>query len=277
MERLWVSAASLGIALAVLTSGCGAPASAPETPSSSRFASAPSVVAIGDSVPYNSPDNCPGCTGFVNGYTGALGDREGEPYAAINRSGEDRVHTADLLAQLRSGALDADLADAEVVIVSVGLNDQPPYEEGACYDPSRDLESMEAVTALTVTTAECIATQTAASGAHFASLLGIVREIAPEASILSLTAYNEWTGWPELDDLGASVAAQASQVIASSLDAWRTVVCDEVEKVDGECVDLLFAFNGEDGLTPSGDLLAEDYIHPSQKGHDLIRDLLLEH
>jgi lysophospholipase L1-like esterase len=277
MERLWVRAAALGIALAVLTSGCAAPSPAPETPTPSAFTSAPSVVAIGDSVPFNSRDNCSGCIGFVNGYTGALGDREGEPYAAVNRSGEHRVHTVDLLEQVRSGALDDDLSDAEVIIISVGLNDQPPYEEGACYDASLELDSLEAVTALTMTTADCIATQTAASGTNFASMLGIVRELAPDASILALTAYNEWTGWPELDALGASVAAQASQVIASSLDAWRSVVCEEAEKVNGECVDLLSAFNGEDGLTPSGDLLAEDYIHPSQKGHDLIRDLLQEH
>jgi lysophospholipase L1-like esterase len=38
---------------------------------------------------------------------------------------------------------------------------------------------------------------------------------------------------------------------------------------------VLQAFNGEDATTPAGDLVAADYTHPSQKGNDLIRDLLL--
>ena len=40
--------------------------------------------------------------------------------------------------------------------------------------------------------------------------------------------------------------------------------------------DLFGAFNGPDGTTPSGSLLAPDYAHPSQEGNDRIRDLLLE-
>jgi lysophospholipase L1-like esterase len=214
----------------------------------------------------------------VNSYTGALSEREGEPYAAVNRSRIDGAQTVDVLEEVQSGSLDAVLSEAEVIIVSVGANDLPPYREGDCSDAAIDLHDVEsAAVALAATTEECIATHTAAAGANLASLLESVREVAPDASILALTAYNAWTGWPLLDALGPAVAGPVSQVVVASTDAWRAEVCEKAEDVGGECVDLLAAFNGADGLTPAGDLLAADYGHPSQEGHDLIRDLLLEH
>ena len=178
---------------------------------------------------------------------------------------------------MQSGSLDADLSDADVVIVSAGYNDQPPYDEGPCYDAANNLDSTQgAAQALIATTEECIATRTATAGADLAGVLQGVREISPDASILVLTAYNSWTGWPDFEALGAETADAASTTVVAGLDMWRNVVCDEADKVEGECIDLLAEFNGADGLTPAGELLAADYTHPSQKGNDLIRDLLLQ-
>ena len=276
MERR-IGAAPVMIAVTVLIVGC-ASASSPESsaPSPSETA-AHTVVVIGDSIPYNSPEDCPGCIGFADSYAEALGATEGENYEAVNRSRHDGARTADILDEVQSGTLDAVLSDAEVVIVSAGYNDQAPYEQGDCYDESIDLDTTEgAASAFLATTADCIATQTAATGAVLARLLDDVRERAPDASIFALGSYNSWTGWSEFDALGPEVAGPASQAVAAGLAAWRTVVCEEVERIDGTCVDLLTAFNGADGLTPAGDLLAADYNHPSQKGNDLIRDLLLD-
>jgi lysophospholipase L1-like esterase len=42
------------------------------------------------------------------------------------------------------------------------------------------------------------------------------------------------------------------------------------------CADIYQAFNGPDGLKPSGDLLASDYTHPSDKGNEVIARILTE-
>jgi lysophospholipase L1-like esterase len=276
------SAALLASVVALLASGCAvtptpaAQTSAPTQTPTPSAAGARNVVAIGDSIPYNSPDDCPGCAGFVESYAEALGDSSGEAYTAVNLSRHDGARTADIADEVESGSLDAALSGAGVILVSVGYNDQPPYDEGACYDETIDLDTVQgAAEALIATTSDCIADRTATSGADLAGVLEGVRVLAPDASILVLTAYNAWTGWPDFEALGADTAGAASQTVAAALAAWRTVVCDEAEAVGGECADLLTAFNGSDGLTPSGDLLAADYTHPSQTGNDLIRDVLL--
>jgi len=42
------------------------------------------------------------------------------------------------------------------------------------------------------------------------------------------------------------------------------------------CADLSRAFNGPDGLRPSGKLLAYDYIHPSDQGNEVIARVLAD-
>ncbi|MCU1447498.1 SGNH/GDSL hydrolase family protein [Cryobacterium sp.] len=281
MKRRQISIASLGIVLAITASGCTVNPSSATAPHATQTPddSAPTrtVVVIGDSIPFNSPDDCPGCVGFVESYAEALSDSSDEIYTAVNRSRHDGARVSDVLDEVESGSLDEALSNADVIIVSVGYNDQPPYGDGSCYDEAIDLDTVKgAAEALSATTADCIGTQTATAAANLADLLGGVRGLAPDASIRALTAYNAWTGWPDFEALGAETAGSASRTVAAGLLAWRTVVCHEAEKVGGDCVDLLTAFNGTDGLTPSGDLLAEDYTHPSQKGNELIRDLLLQ-
>lgn len=276
-KRPRIAAASLVLAVIGLISGCaGEPSSAPQTPSAGDSVAPLTVVAIGDSIPYNSSDDCPNCTGFVDSYAQALSDQNGATYTAVNRSRHDGARTADILEEIQGGSLDEELSDAAVIIVSVGYNDQPPYDTGSCSDKSLNLDTAAgAADALVATTADCIADRTGAAGADLAGILKHARGLAPDARIVVLTAFNAWTGWSDFEALGAQTVRGASQTVATSLDAWRTTACEEAERIEGECVDLLTAFNGPDGLNPSGDLLAEDYTHPSQKGNDLIRDLLL--
>jgi lysophospholipase L1-like esterase len=59
-------------------------------------------------------------------------------------------------------------------------------------------------------------------------------------------------------------------------DAWNAMICETAQANGFPCAAISTAFNGEDGGTASGDLLAPDYIHPSDKGHALIADVLLD-
>jgi lysophospholipase L1-like esterase len=54
------------------------------------------------------------------------------------------------------------------------------------------------------------------------------------------------------------------------------MICETAEAYDIECGDVGRAFNGADGRAASGDLLASDYIHPSDKGHERIASVLID-
>jgi len=58
------------------------------------------------------------------------------------------------------------------------------------------------------------------------------------------------------------------------VDAWNAMLCSAAEANGVRCVDVHHAFNGPDGTTPAGDLLAPDDTHPSQRGNDTITRLL---
>ena len=260
---------------AVVLVGCvgGTGGTATTTPAASDVLD---VVALGDSIPFNSPQDCPGCTGFVDSFADALAATRGQPVEVTNRSRDDDAQSSDIREQVRSGYVDNVIGGADVVIVSAGLYDQPPYaDEGeACSAAELDNEA-DAVAALLATTPDCIATRTATAAKQLEGALEGVRERVPDATILVLTPYNSWTGKPALDAEGPDAAAAVTSTVVAALEEWRAAACEAAATVDGECVDLLTAFNGPDGTTPAGDLLAADYTHPSQAGNDLIRDLLL--
>ena len=270
-RRFWVTVAAAG-ALILAISGCAATAPDHTAPPAEH-----TIVALGDSIPFNSPNDCPGCTGFVESYAVALGEQSGVEYTTINRSRHDGAKTADIVEELASGSLDDELAGADIVILSIGLNDQPPYDEsGAPCGVDQFDTDQQAIAAVLATTPECLDEQTAVLRGRLASILASVRSLAPDAQLFALTGYNTWTGWATLESVDPTTKDAATNVIVGGLQRWRDAVCAEVAAVDGTCVDLFGAFNGSDGVTPSGSLLGPDYAHPSQQGYDRIRDLLLE-
>lgn len=235
-----------------------------------------SLVVIGDSVPFNSPEDCAGCVGFVDGYAAAIETATGRPVDVVNLSRHDGAVTADILAQLRGGELDEALSSADIVLISAGLNDGPPYSDPRpC--PSGDLVTdVDYFEAIIATDDECVAEVVAAVATDIADVLDHVRTVAPGAAIAVLTAYDFWSGWAVLEAEGPDTSAAVSAVITRWLALWRTALCAEAELVDAVCIDVFGAFNGDDGSLPSGELLASDHAHPSQLGNDLIRDLLFE-
>jgi len=54
------------------------------------------------------------------------------------------------------------------------------------------------------------------------------------------------------------------------------MICKAAQANGFTCADIYHAFNGPDGLTPSGDLLAKDYTHPSDKGNEVIARVLAD-
>ncbi len=91
--RLTRLAALMGVAaLALATYGCSGSVDEDSADSSASTSaagspeSALSLVVIGDSIPYNSSADCPGCTGFVERYADALAEATGRKVETSNLS-----------------------------------------------------------------------------------------------------------------------------------------------------------------------------------------------
>ncbi len=228
------------------------------------------MVALGDSIPLNDPTDCPGCVGFVDSYADAVGAD------AVNLARGGAL-TGAIAGEIQRGEAADELEHADLVIVSFGGNDQPPYRQD--YQPCRveDPETVvEAVEAVAATTTECVDEVTRRLTRNATSALEAVTDQAPDAAIAVLVPYNFWVGLPALEGAPDSARRAADRVMAYAVDSWRDALCEVVADAEAACIDVYAAFNGPDGSLPAGELLGPDHTHPSQQGNDLIRDLLLE-
>jgi lysophospholipase L1-like esterase len=258
----------------------GATACSPQ-PGVPRASPAPApfvLTVIGDSIPFNAPDDCSGCTGFVDTVADALRSALDRDVVVRNASRHDGARTHDIVDQLIDDrAIISSLPDADVVLVSFGFNDQPPYWFGGppCQTVNETDDEAAWVNAIATTTTECIDSTTATLRTQARTALTRLRELAPDAGIGVLNSYNAWIGWAgetRYPDAADNVAEQT----AYALDTWSSSLCAEAQRIDATCVDIYHAFNGADGMDPAGALLADDYTHPSQQGNDLIARVLLD-
>jgi lysophospholipase L1-like esterase len=272
--------------MALMLAACssGAPpneeSTAPESAAPSEAAEGAVLVAIGDSIPVNAPGDCPGCTGFVDSYAEALMIEAGQPVTAHNLSRHDGARTIDILEQLESDQSLRDvLATADVIVMSVGFNDQPPFEDTHESCPPAVNEGMslqEVVQAGAETSQACIDGVVPIIRGQLADLFGHLRDVAPDAEIAMLTAYDSWRGWPELDAMEPTTVDALYAAATYWFQQWTAAQCEEAEAAGAACIDVYHAFNGSDGTEPATELMAADHTHPSQAGNDVIRDLLID-
>ena len=276
-----IRSAFLALMLAACSSAAPADEStAPESAAPSGAAEGLTLVAIGDSIPYNDPNDCPGCTGFVTSYAEALTTEAGQPVTAHNRSRHDGARTIDIVDQLESDqALRDELAAADVIVMSVGFNDQPPFADAHDGCPPAATETMslqEVVQTAADTSQECIDSVVPIIRGQLAEVYGHLRELAPDAQIAALTAYDSWRGWPELDAMDPTAVDALYANETYWFQQFTAAQCEEAEAAGATCIDVYHAFNGPDGTEPAAELVAADYTHPSQAGNDVIRDLLID-
>ena len=224
---------------------------------------------IGDSIPYNSEDDCAGCTGFAELYRDALAAATGKSVGLAN----DSRHTGLTVEQLLTGLQNepnraAAVADADAIVVGIAHNDVPmARDDDACDGAGGEEPDWSKFTA------DCLQTELDRFRPVYEAAYAKVAELrAGKPTILrTINRYNDWIGWPEHLPPAAGIAATA-RVIA----AWNDMICTAAEAKGFLCADISTEFNGPDGKTPSGDLVAGDYTHPSQKGNDLIARILVD-
>ena len=85
----------------------------------------------------------------------------------------------------------------------------------------------------------------------------------------ALNRYNDWIGWPD-----GHFTPRVDATTAMFIRIWNSMLCASAKSHGFGCADLSTAFNGPDGLRPSGDLVGADYTHPSDRGNQVIAHVL---
>lgn len=266
--------------IVALGSGCGSESGSGE-PADSRPPTASStgapaddakmlrLVAVGDSIAFNSPDDCPGCTGFVTQYADGLSKATGRPVEPNNLSDHTGLTLPRLLADLDS--FSGRLAQADAIIVGIAHNS---------FELSSDAPCGSAIDEATGTPRDwskidqkCATDSAASARPQYDELFStIAKNRRGEPTILiAVNKYSDWLGWEE-----GNLTPDQDQRTVMLHDSWNAMICESAEANGFSCADIYHAFNGADGQTPSGDLLAEDYTHPSQEGNDRIAQVLHE-
>ena len=259
--------------LTLLLSGC-APASTPILPATDT--STPSLtpwslVVVGDSIAYNSSMVCPGCSGFVDRYADAIFEATGHPVKVSNLS-QPMLQVDGLLDELKRSASRRDaLANADIIIVGIAFNDTPWLrDDDPCDGPNGDKPDWSKYNST------CAAAAAEIFRPKFESVyaqIAALREGKPTI-FRTINRYNDWIGWT--GEAGETNPPQATNATRVVVDAWSAMVCETAQANGFTCADIYHTFNGSDGLTPSGDLLAKDYTHPSDKGNEVIARVLTD-
>jgi len=259
--------------LAVLLSGC-APASTPVSPATETSIPSPtpwSLVVVGDSIAVNSSMVCPGCTGFVDRYADTIFEATGHPVKVRNLS-QPMLRVDALLEELKTDALRRDaLANADLIIVSIAFNDTPWLRsDDPCDGPNGNKPDWSKYNSTCASAAAEIFRPKFES--VYAKIVAL-REGKP-TMFRTINRYNDWIGWTgEAGETNPPEATDATRVV---VDAWSAMVCETAQANGFTCADIYHAFNGPDGLTPSANLLAKDYTHPSDKGNEVIARVLAD-
>lgn len=238
-----------------------------------------SLVVIGDSIP--RADFCTACErGFVDELADRMEAELGVRVSVTNKSRNDGATLNKIANQVEvSTKIQQELAGADVVLVSDGFNDGPPWTPSLpCGTGGSDFTPRALLDAILTYTPECLDEAVAIRIDDYQRLFdSMSAHVSADALVIVLNVYDAWTGWPEFSDVGTDAElAQMSASINYFLTQWNSAECELADQHGFVCADLHGAFNGANGSEPAGDLLEADYTHPSAKGNGVIADVVLD-
>lgn len=242
--------------------------SASPTDAASASTPALNLVVIGDSIPYNSSEDCPDCTGFVDQYADALGRATGVPVTTSNRSEHNSLTLPMLMDELDT--FKEPLSGADAIIVGIAHNsfelssDQPC---GTTFD-----EATSTLKDWSKVTPRCAVSSAAKYRPQYDELFTTIaswRDGKPTL-LRTINKYSDWNGWED-----AHLTPDQVRRTVMMHDAWNRMLCGSARRHGFACADIYHAFNGSKGTKPSGDLLAADYTHPSDEGNKRIAGVLI--
>lgn len=207
------------------------------------------VVALGDSVTAGSSCDC---TPFPELVASGLAGRLDHPVDAVN-DGTDGLTASRLLAQVKeSASVRGDLAQADLVIITIGANDLAAIEDDDLQDCA----------------ASCYRPKAVDSANEVGDVVDAVRAVNPDARVV-VTNY-----WNVFED-GADVVTDKSQLAYNDdvTAAFNAALTPAVSR-GATVVDLVAPFKGDGAVDPST-LLADDGEHPNAAGHQVIAEAIL--
>jgi lysophospholipase L1-like esterase len=256
--------ATVGVAACGSNDGGGSSSNSPSR-SASSSPQALQLVVIGDSIPYNSPDDCPGCTGFVDRYAKTVQTATGRSVKVANLSQHNGLTLPGLLDELDH--FRNQLSAADVILVAIAHNSNELGSDEPCGKP-RDAEENPD---WSVMDGRCAARSAQKFRPLYDRLYAQVaawRQGKPTI-LRTINRYNDVIGFKP-----AHLTPARERLTAVFMSFWNTMLCTSARAHGFACADLARAFNGPNGLRPSGDLLAGDYTHPSDKGNEVIAGVL---
>jgi lysophospholipase L1-like esterase len=194
--------------------------------------------------------------------------RQARPFVR-NLSLHNGLQVQGLLEELGDGTERATaLVNADAIIVGIAHNDIPwNVDDDACDGAGGDDIDWSKYTSA------CFAAEVKRYTPKYEAVFERIAALRTGKPTLlrAINRYHDWTGWP-----GHPETREADGVAASAavIAAWNKMICGAAEASGFACADISAAFNGEDGTQPSGELLAGDYTHPSDKGNEVIADVL---
>lgn len=234
------------------SSGAAAPSASPVPASTDPTGgSVYRTVGLGDSVPAGT--NCPDCTEYVTQVGRAMASSSGK-VASVDNEAVAGATTSDVLAQLADASIRARIADADLVIITIGANDLDTSQiDGDCYPLS-------------------------ATGCYRDDLVGISSRLTaivnrvqglmsrPGGTIV-LTGY-----WNVIED--GEVGAENGSTYVTASDELTRMFNADVSAVatatSTTYVDVYTPFKGASGTTDDTRLLASDGDHPNAAGHAVL-------
>ncbi len=226
------------------------------------------LVAVGDSIFFNSPRDCPGCKSAVDRYAEAVTAATGRSVHIRNLSEHNGLRLNGLLNELERDRTRKDaLAAADIILVGIAHNDAPMNRDNdPCDGAGGDFPDWSKFTDECI--AEDIATYTPLYERAYEQIAAMR---AGKPTILrTINRFNDWIGWPGHELTSEGIAATRAVVTA-----WNDMISGAAEANGFLCADIARRFNGEDGSEPAGDLLVADYTHPSAKGNVVIAQALI--
>jgi lysophospholipase L1-like esterase len=229
------------------------------SPSASASASDWRLVVIGDSVATAGAGS--ETTSYGHLFAKAIRASTGKT-VSVSVLGADT--TDQVLGGLADGGRFADaVADADIVVVTVGANEIDPFgsfPKGTC--------------AVGTTAAHCLAAVNPKLESRFDAILTRIAALAagrPVAVRVTSPDYNPLIGWSD-----APTPTFGLDFYRQVADAYTEVVCRLAPKHGAKCADFLHTFNGPDGSEDAAPFLAPDHHHPSLAGRQAIADVLMK-
>ncbi|MEO6822040.1 MAG: SGNH/GDSL hydrolase family protein [Candidatus Nanopelagicales bacterium] len=213
------------------------------------------LLALGDSVPAG---NACGCETYVSLIAAQMASRTGISITARNDA-VSGLDSAGLLASLGIGSpTAADVARANVVIITIGANDFSVPPDGARCGAATS----------------CYSSGLAALAANVSATITRIRAIrpGPPATVVLTGYWNVWQDGTVAAQMGARFVQLSRAITSATNDVLRQVARSHGVRY----VDLVQPFLGPRGDADDTNLLAPDGDHPDATGHQVIAAAILQ-